>query len=386
MLNFLFGNKGKDLMALLSSSLKLFGERAVRVPSFRRFWLATFNRLYALCVVLSIVYGWHRGLGILMIFVGIFILFPVAIFYNVRMKACQARTVYTAITRGSPSFREAKEATAKVKWSVRLFALVELFIATEKDWGDLGWFARMLLSALETAFDVAEDFLLPAVVIEEKGVFKVAAHLVDLKKNVPAALTGAFGLDLFGGAISQLTWFLHLALFVVSVVIGLALGPFVPAAIATPLPAKLVSSVPGMPAHICLIPVFVAILLSSQLIRTLRIFVSSLKDVYFSVFYTSINRPLEIRPDLRETVTNYLTLQDASYSESIKTALNRKYQWLAAGPTPVAVSDAAAATAITKVFEDALRSGQSPEQVRDFLKTKGYTDAQIQPVMDKYKG
>jgi hypothetical protein len=387
MLDFLLGNKGKDIKALLSSSLKLFGERGIRIPSFRRFWLATFNRLYVLCVVLFIVYGWHRGLGIFMIPVGIFILFPAAIFYNVRMKACQAQAAYTAITRGSTSFQEVKEATAKVKWSLRFFAIAELLIATEKSWGgeNAGRLARSLLSALETVFDVAEDLLLPAVVIEQKGISDVAAHLADLKKNVPAALTGAFGLDLFGSAISKLTWFLHLVLFALSVAIGLALGPYVPASIATPLPAKLVSSLPSMPAQVCLIPVFLAILISSLANRTLRIFVSSLKDIYFSVFYTSINRPLEIRQDLRESVTNYLTFQDASYSQSIKDTLAQKFPTLAAGPAPVRVTEAAAAMTIAEFFEQAVRGGQAPEQIRDFLKSKGYTEAQIQTVMERYK-
>jgi hypothetical protein len=312
MFEYLLGNKGEDLKALLTSSLKLFGEGEVRAPSIRRLWLAVFNRLFILAAFAFIFYGWHRGLGILMIVVGIFVLFPFSFFYNVKMKACQTWLAYAAITGRPRTLHKANEAAGNVKWSVRMFALAEFLIATGSaeglsgNSGIMAQLARMLLSALEAVFDVVEDYLLPAIVIEQKAISEVGGRLADLKKNVPAALTGAFGLDLFGNAISSLTWFLHFALFALSVAAGWGLADVVP--------GSLVTTFPSTTVRIFLLPVFVAIVFSSLVSRTLKIFVSSLKDVYFAVFYTSINRPLEIRQDLRDTVTNYLNVKDVSYS------------------------------------------------------------------------
>jgi|SRR5579883_137622 len=389
-LDFLFGNKGEDLRALFVCSLKLLGEGTVRTPSYRRLWLAIFNRIFVLTILCLMTYNSRFHLGavalVIMFPFGLFVLFPFSFFYNVKMKACQTWMAYKALTSGSATIAEGELAARDVKWSLRLFALAELLFATksseDKRAGLVQALSQMLLSALEAVFDVVEAYLLPAMVIEQKSISQVVPHLRDLKKNVPATLAGAFGFDFFGNAISALIWFLHLGIFAFGLLIGLGSGYMVPVWAATTVPPALSPGILGSHAHIFLVPVYVCILFSTLLNRSIKIFVSSLKDTYFTVFYTSINHPLDIRADMRDRVTHYLNFQDASYSQSLRTMFAQKFPVLAAKPTPAPVPDAVAAANIETVVQGDAESSHTPEQMREFLKAKGYSEEKIASVLD----
>ena len=64
----------------------------------------------------------------------------------------------------------------------------------------------------------------------------------------------------------------------------------------------------------------------------IKISATSLKAIYFSIFYTSINRPLEIDEQYRDNVTNYLTFKDSSALDSFKKDVKNIFPHTAKGP------------------------------------------------------
>lgn len=387
MLTYFFGNKGSDLKYLLESSVKLFGEGQVLIASKKRLILSAFNHLLLLTGLLFVFYDFHRGPGSIMLAVSIFFMFPFSFFYHVRMRACQTWTIYTTITKNISSWQDAVTATGQVKWSLRFLAMIEFLIATrtENSAKNQGFsLTRILLSALETVFDVAEDFLLPAIVIEQKSITEVVPKLEQLKTNIPAALTGAFGLDLFGKAIASITFIVRALILLVGCVIGWIAAANVPIDYVTTIPESLRHSLTFLPEKIVLIPVIAAVFFNSFMMRALKISVSSIKDTYFAVFYTSINRPLEIRENLRENLTNFLKVKDRSFIGAVKADLAQRFPEIAKGPIPTQPTDSQQLQAIEHFFQENVGK-HSLERIHDYLRGKGYTETAISSVMMKYK-
>jgi hypothetical protein len=392
MLSKFFGNSGKDLGKLFKSSMDLFADRGVLEPAMKSFGLSIFNHTLFIVATLMVMYDQQTFWAFSIFALQVIVLFPYSFFYSTRMKACQAWMVYAAITNKTSTFEEAHEITQKQKWTLRLFAFIELIFSmksskneSKENKGIIAFIASVVFSAFETIFDVAEDYLLPATVIEQKPIQETIGKLEQLKLNIPASLSGAFGFDIFGQAISSFTYFVHILILAAGAVVGFALTPIVPEHLLTNVPSEIVQSLNFIPNHIFLAPVFVAFGLSSLLHRAVKISVSSLKNIYFSVFYTSINRPLEIKSQLRDSLTHYLNCEDESYVKNIKKQFSSTFSELSKGTEKVQKTDAQIYEVIEKTFTNNIAKGHSVESIADFLKKKGYPEQAIKEVIVKLK-
>ena len=392
MLQTLFGNRGQDLEALLKSSLTLFAEPEIRRPSFRQFQLSTLNHLLFLVGFLAIYYKGSPGFGTLCVFVSLAILTPYSFFNGVRMRATQSWLIYAFLTGKPVSGVDARERTETQKWNLRLFAFIEILFATSAKSGnsseDSGIFSALtsiVLSGIRTVFDVAESYLLPALVIEQTNLAGTVRKLEGLRENVPATLVGAFGFDLFGGALSLLTFGIQIGIVLISAGIGILVSPFVGPASVSALPNGVTTFVPLHPTSICLVPFFVGIGVASLYGSSLRIFISSLKNAYFSAFYVSIHHGMELLPHLQEQLTNYLNRGDTSYVETLKSAAATKFPTLAKGPTPANSTEEIILKVIDGTFRRNLEAGQKPAEIAAYLRQKGYLDAQIELVRSRYE-
>ena len=67
-----------------------------------------------------------------------------------------------------------------------------------------GFLVNMFLGFLEEVWDLVSNFMIPSVIIEEKSIKEIVPDLKKLKNNVPATLTGVFGIDFAGSAVKSL--------------------------------------------------------------------------------------------------------------------------------------------------------------------------------------
>ena len=152
------------------------------------------------------------------------------------------------------------------------------------------------MAILEGAFEMAESYLLSTLMIENVSLTAATAKLKSLKSNVPEVLAGTFGLDIFGGVASAMLGFVYFAMILVSAL----LAYFLP---------KLTSTLPCVVFggyQIFVFPVIFAVVLISFIRRIIIIIVTSMQATYFSVFYTLINKPSELSPEMKQKVMEYL--------------------------------------------------------------------------------
>jgi len=311
MLETLFGEKGKGMENLFISSFRLLGGDEIKSLILSRFIFTISCHLLFLFSIFSITYGYHRGLGILLFILLLLIAYPYSFLFHIKKRACQTWVAYGKITNRPCSVAEAKAVATTRKWPLRLFAIVELTLAraqnSENSGGILQSLVAVALSALDGLYDIAESYLLPAIMIEGIPVTEAADKLRQLKQNVPTTLAGVFGLDIFGGVISA---FLGVIYTVIIVLAALA-AYIMPTHIAPDLVTTVNSNT--TPLHLFLFPLFIAAVLISLIHASIKILITSLKATYFAVFYTAINRPGELTPETKEKVMSYLKLDGAAH-------------------------------------------------------------------------
>ena len=161
---------------------------------------------------------------------------------------------------------------------------------------------NLLFGFLEEVWDLLSHFMLPSIVIEQKKLKEIVPDLKSLKENVPATLTGVFGLDFAGNVITGIVIGVFAVLFIVSIGVGWLIA--------------LVSDVGQMNFFgnpnfvISWIPGYIILLLGAIASGIMKKIVESIKAIYFTVFYTSIKMPEKIADDMREELTHYLLLSD----------------------------------------------------------------------------
>jgi hypothetical protein len=268
-----------------------------------------------------------------------------------------------------------------------MMALVEFLLKTKANDNEQGiWpmIKKMIIGMIETVLDVAENYLLPTVVVEQVSIADAVPKLVDMKNNIPAVLAGSFGFDLIGDAISAFSFIIYLVIAGIGFGIAYLLGPHVPLTLQFTFGQH----------QWFLMPALLSIFLCSFIGSFIKISATSLKAIYFTIFYVSINRANEIDEAYRESVTNYLNFKDSSVIDNIKEGFNNKFPHVdhvaapVAHTTPAPVIHTEPVKPATKVnpaiFEKAQKhvdtlkkDGHSDKEITDLLLKKGWPDDQI---------
>ena len=266
--------------------------------------------LYPVCTpsITSLVYKFHPGWGFLLLICFLLILLPYAFFFHIKKRARICYVTYAQITSRKATIADARNVARQQKWNLRLFGFVELALSRANaamgqsaGYGLFHFLVAGVMAILEGAFEVAESYLLPTLMIENISLKAAAKKLTSLKSHVPEVLAGTFGLDIFGGVGSAMLGFVYVAMILVSA----SLAYFLPKLIPT-LPCDVFHSSCHPEYHIFIFPVILAVVLISLIKRVIRIIVTSMQATYFSVFYTLINKPSELSPEMKQKVVEYL--------------------------------------------------------------------------------
>ena len=221
----------------------------------------------------------------------------------------------------------------------------------------LGVIIGIFLSFLDEVWDLLSHYMIPSVVIEQKSLKEVIPEMKSLKTNVPATLTGVFGIDFVGSVIGSLFTGIVFIVLLISVGIGYLVGLFTQATVIT------IGSF-----SFSWVPIFIMLFIVSIIGGIYGKIVESIKVIYFTIFYTSIMRPNNIREDMRDELTHYLLMNQSDFEKQSELSPHDKYINQLSG--------------YIKQFE---QSGHSEEEVRSLLKSKGYSDVDVNEAINKIK-
>lgn len=379
MLSYLLGNKGKDLENLFLTSFKLTKSADLRTPYIHRLIFSAIMHTIIFFIVLMIFHQWKIGIGFFLMFFSIIILGPYSFLFHIQMRAMISWMTYACITKRNTSESEAKERISEVIWSLRFLALVEFLLKTKSNDNEQGlWpmLKRMFISMIEAVLDVAENYLLPTVVVEQVSLTDAVPKLIEMKNNIPAVLAGSFGFDMIGDAISAFSFIIYLVVLGIGGGIAYFLGPYMPHGLQFMFSNH----------QWFLIPIILSVFICSYIGSFIKISASSLKAIYFTIFYVSINRANEIDETYRDNITNYLNFKNSSVVDNIKEGLKKQFPHIEQTAAPVAHTDMS--KPLTKVnpviFEkakqhvDALKKdGHSDREISELLIKKGWPEDQI---------
>jgi hypothetical protein len=272
--------KTRRLANLIGSSFRLLGNAGVRDLLESRIFYTAFMHYLFLMAVTSLFYQFHPVWGFI-ILICFLVLLPYAFFYHIKKRACICYLTYAQITRREAAIADARNVARQQKWNLRLFGFVELALSRAANsaigqstgYGLFHFLVVGVMAILEGAFEVAEAYLLPTLMIENIRLKAAAGKLKSLKSHVPEVLAGTFGLDIFGGVASAMLSFVYIAIIVVSGLLAYFLPQLIPN-----LPCDVFHSSCDAEYHIFIFPVIFAVVLISFIKRVIRIIVTSMQS------------------------------------------------------------------------------------------------------------
>lgn len=358
-----FKDRLKDTGFLIKNSFTIIGkDKDIKTPTIHMVVLSIIMRTFMYLSILFFIIGNFVLIGVFLIAFTLLILKPFSYFYYVRQKADQSWLVYNTACGKDISYDDAHIHTKSEKGKLRIIAFVDLvmaYVRTQKGnrKGILGVIIGIFLSFLDEVWDLLSHYMIPSVVIEQKSLKEVIPEMKSLKTNVPATLTGVFGIDFVGSVIGSLFTGIFFIVLLISVGIGYLVGLFTQATVIT------IGSF-----SFSWVPIFIMLFIVSIIGGIYGKIVESIKVIYFTIFYTSIMRPNNIREDMRDELTHYLLMNQSDFEKQSELSPHDKYINQLSG--------------YIKQFE---QSGHSEEEVRSLLKSKGYSDVDVNEAINKIK-
>lgn len=251
--------------------------------------------------------GWLLTLSIL--------LFIYKHFYHNRQEIRLSWTVYETIIGNDPSYKGAKTAGKKVKSQTRKLAWMDIgmgLVQKAKFTGGGGivtMLINLFISGIEEVWDLVNHYLLPSVAVDKMDIKPGIEKMKKLKDQVPEALVGVFGIDFIGDVVRRITMPVYTILIISAGLLGYFGTGFFPS---SELPFN------DTTITVTLVPMVIAIYFGKLFSNLFERTVTSIKVVYFTVFYTKITHPERIAEDLREELVDYLKLDQVDEVENLE--------------------------------------------------------------------
>lgn len=342
-----FKERLRDTGFLLKNSFVIIGEdKDIKTPTIHMIILSVIISIFFYMSILMFFLG-KLLIGFLLFF-SFFILIFFRFFYDVRQKADQSWIVYNTIKGENVDYSDAHFHTKTQKGNLRKVAFVDCLVkhsCNKAGGGKVGILVGLFLAFLSEVWDLLSHYMLPAIVIEKKNLKEMVSNIKHLKNNIPATLVGVFGLDFVGNVIGSLFSGLFFILFFSSLGIGHLVSMFTDFAVVTLFNFSF-----------SWVPIVLIFFIFSIVKIIYRKIIESIKVIYFTIFYVSIMKPMEIVPDKREQLTNYLLMERKEFVSEQKVSPNDEY-----------------INQLSSYISQYLTSGYSEEDVRNFLVSKGYS-------------
>lgn len=254
----------------------------------------------------SYLLGWI-GLGL-----AVLLYFYKFLFYNYR-EVAQSWLVFETICGRDRTYKEAHTHAKTRASDVRKLAGLDLLMAylmsqrgEGKGWTT--WLVNLILEGLEEVWDLVNHYMLPAVAVDELTLTDGVKQMKTLRNQVPETLTGVFGIDFIGRIITQVTFPLYFLLFVVGVGTTYLMSGVLPEAMTFTLPVE--DPLAGGPLMLNALPLLVAFYIGKVFSAVFERTVTSIKVIYFTIFYTQITHAEQIDSELQPQLVSYLRMEE----------------------------------------------------------------------------
>jgi hypothetical protein len=250
--------------------------------------------------------GWALFLAIL--------LFIYKHFYHNKQEIRMSWTVYETIIGNDPSYKGATKTSKEMKSQTRKLAWMDIgmqFVQKGKFAGGglVAILINLFISGLEEVWDLVNHYLLPSVAVDKLDIKPGIEKMKKLKEQVPESLVGVFGIDFIGDVVRRVMIPTYIVLVVGAGLLGYFGTNFFPTT---------TIEFGGEDVAFTWVPLIMAVYIGKLFSNLLERTVTSIKVVYFTVFYTKITHPDRIMDELQEELVDYLKLKQVDEVEDLE--------------------------------------------------------------------
>jgi len=265
--------------------------------------------------VFAIVVG-ARAFGGLLIAASA-LMFVYKFFYYVRQELRQSWLVSEALQGRTRSADEAKARVRELRPTYRRIALIDMLVAwilsMARKSDKAGALVRLLMRGLEEVWDLVNHYLLPTTAVDGCNVREGIGRMKVLKDNVPETLTGVFGIDIAARAVGTIMAPIYFLLVLGAIALGLWVGDSVAAFHFGDIREMLGDDVDAdfLPEvmHFSWLPLLIALWFGKLGSVVLERVTTSVKVIYYSIFYMRITHIESIVPEIRGELDSYLRME-----------------------------------------------------------------------------
>ena len=181
--------------------------------------------------------------------------------------------------------------------------------------------------------------------VEDISVKQIVPRLKGLKNNIPATLVGVFGIDFVGGVVSTILFPIYFVFLLLAFLTGWLVAFIIDGTIIT------IGSI-----EFSWVPIFIIMYGIFVMGGLLRKVIESVKVIYFTIFYTTLTRPMKIDSSMRDDLTHYLKMEAADFKNAPKPTPRQQY-----------------VSKLADYIEQYQASGNKKGAVVDYLKGSGYS-------------
>ncbi len=369
----MFKNKTQDIVGLFKSTGHLIGkDQDLLWPIF----YIGFYRCLSVIIFATSGYGFFMNKGE-MAFGGLCALIlwtPLSAFLQIRHRAALSWMSFGVLKDKDTDLDSGMSRLSGLNGKLFLIAILNMVISNarvdSKKEGFRTYITALFLSIFQGVWEVVKNFLLPSLAIDKGTLSESVARLKHMKKNVPAAISGFIASDVVGSIAGSVLSLLILPAMALGYGIGKAFKGYLPEA--------------WIIEGFNILPMVVLVLLASVIASFLVGAVDGLKSIYYSVFYTSLVHPMEVKAELQNDVTHYLNFNRSKeydfFAAYRPKQSSKELEIHASGLDQVKVDK------VKKAFAINLPKGHSEEKIEGFLISKQFTPELISAGREEFYG
>lgn len=313
MIKYLLGNNGEDLEKLFIASIKITKNSDLKKTLLKRIVFSIVLHIFSFFSILMILYKWNLDIEKYLLIPLLIILIPYSFLYHIKMRSILSWLSYASISKKKSTLEIASINFSEIAWNVYLYAIIEYSIinraTSDRDQGILATFTRIFNERFKTIFEIAENYLLPTITIEQIKIKNSLPKLNEIKDSIPKKLAAAFGYDFFESTVEVFSPIIYFLIILAGIITSYLLGLVLPDYFKFQLGGH----------KLFLIPLLMAIFLCSFIGNYIKIYTTSLKTIYYTIFYTMIIRPHEINKSIYINILNYLNHSDFDNPDTTST-------------------------------------------------------------------
>ena len=244
------------------------------------------------------------------------LLFFYKFFYFARQEMRQSWLVSEALKGNRRSVDEAGVRVGELASTCRRIALLDMLVswivAMARRNQQAGSLMRVVVKGLEEVWDLLNHYLLPSAAVDGYGIREGVGRMKTLRDNVPGTLAGVFGIDIAAKAVGTIIGPLYFGLILLAAGAGVWLGDALPAFhvgdIRQMLDDPQLNFLPET-LNFSWLPLLLALWLGKSVSVVLERVTTTVKVIYFSIFYMRITHADEIIPEIRGELDGYLRME-----------------------------------------------------------------------------